>query len=99
MTIIIIFIMQVFNFFFILFPYLPQTTVQSQGDASASKKGKLDPPTVEGIEVRFDWEGDKSKWVCFSKKFNRELTSAYNSGENQVCVSSHTVMKNKNPPV
>ncbi|KAK3741942.1 hypothetical protein RRG08_024688 [Elysia crispata] len=61
-----------------------QSVVQNKGDASASKKGKLDLPSVDGIEVRFEWEGDKSKWVCYSKKFNREITAAYESGENQI---------------
>ncbi|GFR70110.1 poly [ADP-ribose] polymerase [Elysia marginata] len=61
-----------------------QAAVQNKGDASAFKKGKLSPPTVEGIEVRFEWEGDKSKWVCYSKKFNREIVSAYISGNEEV---------------
>ncbi|RUS87948.1 hypothetical protein EGW08_004303 [Elysia chlorotica] len=60
-----------------------QSVVGNKGDASASKKGKLDAPSVEGIDVRFEWEGDKSKWVCYSKKFNREITEAYLSGQSQ----------------
>lgn len=58
--------------------------VQNKGDASVSKKGKLDPPSIEGFEVRFEWEGDKSKWVCYSKKFNREIATAYTAGHKEV---------------
>ncbi|CAL1532290.1 unnamed protein product [Lymnaea stagnalis] len=53
-------------------------------NAPASKKTKLEEPQVDGLEVRFEWEGDKSKWVRYAKRLNKSLCDAFNAGKKQI---------------
>ncbi|XP_059164443.1 poly [ADP-ribose] polymerase 2-like isoform X2 [Physella acuta] len=59
--------------------------VSDEGDSQApvEKLVKLEPPQIDGLEVRFEWEGDKAVWVRYSKNLNRTLVNAFNFGRKQ----------------
>uniref|UniRef100_A0A0B7ABP7 Poly [ADP-ribose] polymerase n=1 Tax=Arion vulgaris TaxID=1028688 RepID=A0A0B7ABP7_9EUPU len=61
-----------------------RTADLDSGDAPEEKKIKLESPKIDDFEVQFQWEGDKSKWVLFTKKFNEVLLREYNAGKKQV---------------
>ncbi|KAH9515507.1 Poly [ADP-ribose] polymerase 2 [Bulinus truncatus] len=55
--------------------------------AAAAKKAKLSLPLINNLEVRFEWEGDDSKWTCYQKSFNRSIVDAFSAGKKQVTLS------------
>ncbi|VDI78312.1 poly [ADP-ribose] polymerase, partial [Mytilus galloprovincialis] len=53
------------------------TTEDGSGDTVPTKKSKLGSQ-IDGVTVRWEWEGDKSTWTKYSDDKNESITDAFN---------------------
>ncbi|XP_052061319.1 poly [ADP-ribose] polymerase 2-like [Mytilus californianus] len=53
-------------------------TEDGSGDSVPTKKSKLGSQ-IDGVTVRWEWEGDKSTWTKYSDDKNENITDAFNS--------------------
>ncbi|XP_071151573.1 E3 ubiquitin-protein ligase DTX4-like, partial [Mytilus edulis] len=55
------------------------TTEDGSGDTVPTKKSKLAIGSqIDGVTVRWEWEGDKSTWTKYSDDKNESITDAFN---------------------
>ncbi|KAI8759282.1 poly [ADP-ribose] polymerase 2, partial [Biomphalaria glabrata] len=48
-----------------------------------AKKMKLSPPQIGSLDVRFEWQSDGDKWICYNPSLNRTIVEAFNAGKTQ----------------
>lgn len=53
------------------------------GDAVPTKKAKVGCQ-IDGVTVRWEWEGDKSIWTQYSDDKNENITDAFNGKQPSV---------------
>lgn len=59
------------------------TTTDAGGDSLPSKKAKL-ASQIDGLSVRWEWEGDKSIWTQYSDDKNENITDAFSSKQSSM---------------
>ena len=56
------------------------------GDSGTpTKKSRSGIPSIENYFVRWEWEGDKGKWMQYADDMNRDITDAFVNDKTQVC--------------
>ena len=57
------------------------------GDGVPSKKVKTGSQ-IDGLSVRWEWEGDKSTWTQYSDDKNESISDAFNAKQSSVCIKN-----------
>ena len=53
-------------------------------NGSSIKKTKVSNPEIDGYSIRFEWEGDKAKWIRYSEDLNCLLVETFISKKQKV---------------
>jgi len=56
-------------------------------NGSSIKKTKVSNPEIDGYSIRFEWEGDKAKWIRYSEDLNCLLVETFISKKQKVDIS------------
>jgi hypothetical protein len=50
-------------------------------------------PTLSGLSVQWEWEGDKSVWQQFPLDIQQEISQAFDAGNKEVNNHSYSFIK------
>ena len=63
--------------------YFNNDFLSDAGDAVPTKKAKVGCQ-IDGVTVRWEWEGDKSTWTQYSDDKNENITDAFSAKQPSV---------------